>query len=71
MYDNFVVAYKIGNENNNHLVYETVKAAKREVAAELQRHSDQGLQYTSEGYFKLTKFYHISTITNVFKSKQN
>ena len=60
LYDNFVVAYKIGTENNNNLVYETVKAAKREVTAELQLHSDQGFQYTSEGYFKLTKSYHIT-----------
>ena len=44
-------------ENNNNLVYEAVKAAKREVTAALQRHSDQGIQYTSEGYFKLTSSY--------------
>ena len=60
LYDNFVVAYKIGTENNNHLVYETVKAAKKEITAELQLHSDQGFQYTSDGYFKLTKLYHIT-----------
>ena len=60
LYDNFVVAYKVGTENNNNLVYETLKAAKREVTAELQLHSDQGFQYTSEGYFKLTKSYHIT-----------
>ena len=60
LYDNFVVAYKVGTENNNNLVYETVEAAKREVTAELQLHSDQGFQYTSEGYFKLTKSYHIT-----------
>ena len=60
LYDNFVVAYKVGTENSNNLVYETVKAAKREVTAELQLHSDQGFQYTSEGYFKLTKSYHIT-----------
>ena len=60
LYDNFVVAYKVGTENNNNLVYETVKAAKREVTTELQLHSDQGFQYTSEGYFKLTKSYHIT-----------
>ena len=60
LYDNFVVAYKVGTENNNNLVFETVKAAKREVTAELQLHSDQGFQYTSEGYFKLTKSYHIT-----------
>ena len=60
LYDNFVVAYKVGTENNNNLVFETVKAAKREVTAELQLHSDQGFQYTSEGYFKLTQSYHIT-----------
>ena len=60
LYDNFVVAYKIGTENNNNLVYETLKAAKREVTAELQLHSDQGFQYTSDGYFKLTQSYHIT-----------
>ena len=60
LYDNFVVAYKVGTENNNNLVYETVKAAKREVTAELQLHSDQGFQYTSDGYFKLIKSYHIT-----------
>ena len=38
------VAYKMETENNNNLVYEAVKAAKREVTAELQRHSDQGIQ---------------------------
>ena len=51
------VAYKMETENNNNLVYEAVKAAKRKVTAELQRHSDQGIQYTSEGYFKSTSSY--------------
>ena len=51
------IAYKMETENNNNLVYEAVKAAKREVTAELQRHSDQGIQYTSEGYFKPTSSY--------------
>ena len=60
LYDNFVVAYKVGTENNNNLVFETVKAAKREVTAELQLHSDQGFQYTSQAYFKLTQSYHIT-----------
>ena len=59
LYDNFVVAYKVGNTNDNNLVYETLKKAKREVTAELQLHSDQGFQYTSHGYFKLTQSYHI------------
>ena len=60
LYDNFVVAYKVGTENNNNLVYETVKAAKREATAELQLHSDQGFQYTSTAYFKLTQSYGIT-----------
>ena len=60
LYDNFIVAYKIGTENNNQLVYETLKAAKREVTAEVQLHSDQGFQYTSTGYFKLIQSYHIT-----------
>lgn len=34
LYDNFIVAYKGGTENKNNLVYETVKAEKREVTAE-------------------------------------
>ena len=59
LYDNFVVAYKIGTENSNQLVYETLKMAKREVTADVQLHSDQGFQYTSPGYFKLTQSYHI------------
>ena len=54
LYDNFTVAYKVVTENNNNLVYETAKAAKGEVTAELQFHSDQGFQYASAGYFKLT-----------------
>ena len=60
LYDNFVVAYKVGNTNDNNLVYETLKAAKREVTAELQLHSDQGFQYTSQAYFNLTQSYGIT-----------
>ena len=39
----------------------TIKAAKRKekVTAELQLHSDQGFQYTSQAYFKLTQQYGI------------
>lgn len=60
LHDNFIVAYKIGDENNNDLVFETIKRAKREVATELQLHSDQGFQYTSQGYLNLTQEYHIT-----------
>ena len=62
LYDNSIVAYKIGTEQNNNLVLDTIKAAKRkeEVTAELQLHSDQGFQYTSQAYFKLTQRYGIT-----------
>lgn len=43
------------------LVFDTVKlAAKKAATAELQLHSDQGFQYTSTGYLKLTKRYNIT-----------
>ena len=37
-----------------------MKNEKKRVAAELQLHSDQGFQYTSQGYFKLTQEYGIT-----------
>jgi transposase InsO family protein len=37
-----------------------MKSEKRKVAAELQLHSDQGFQYTSQAYFNLTKEYGIT-----------
>ncbi|MCL1866019.1 MAG: IS3 family transposase [Oscillospiraceae bacterium] len=62
LYDNSIVAYKTGTEQTINLVLETVKAAKKKekVTAEVQLHSDQGFQYTSHGYFNLTKSYHIT-----------
>ena len=59
LYDNSIVAYKTGTEQNINLVLSTIRAAKRKekVTAELQLHSDQGFQYTSHQYFKLTKSY--------------
>ena len=62
IYDNSIVAYKTGTEQNIHLVLNTIKAAKRKekVTAELQLHSDQGFQYTSQAYFKLTQQYGIT-----------
>lgn len=59
LYDNFVVAYDMGTVQDNALVYRTIKKAKREVADGLILHSDQGFQYTSIGYSKLTKEYGI------------
>ena len=62
LYDNSIVAYKTGTEQNINLVLSTIKAAKRKekVTAELQLHSDQGFQYTSQAYFNLTKSYGIT-----------
>ena len=62
LYDNSIVSYKTGTEQNINLVLSTIRAAKRKenVTAELQLHSDQGFQYTSNQYFKLTKSYNIT-----------
>ena len=64
LYDNSIVAYKPGTEQTVNLVLETIHLAmrkeKKRVAAELQLHSDQGFQYTSQAYFKLTQKYGIT-----------
>ena len=62
LYDNSIVAYRTGTQQTVNLVLDTIRAAKRKekVTAELQLHSDQGFQYTSHAYFKLTKAYHIT-----------
>lgn len=59
--DNSIVIYKTSTENNLSLVTNTLKAAKKKekVTAGLQLHSDQGFQYTSQAYFKLTQRYGI------------
>ncbi len=62
LYDNSIVAYKTGTEQNVNLVLSTIKEAKKKekITAELQLHSDQGFQYTSHPYFKLTQEYNIT-----------
>ena len=62
LYDNSIVAYKTGTQQTIHLVLSTLRAAKKKekVTAELQLHSDQGFQYTSQAYFKLTQAYGIT-----------
>ena len=62
LYDRSIVAYKTSTVQNINLVLNTIKAAKRKekVTGELQLHSDQGFQYTSQQYFNLTKRYHIT-----------
>ena len=62
LYDRSIVAYKTSTVQNVNLVLNTIRDAKRKekVTGELQLHSDQGFQYTSQEYFNLTKRYHIS-----------
>ena len=64
LYDNSIVAYKTGTQQTVNLVLDTIRLAmrkeKKKVAAELQLHSDQGFQYTSQAYFQLTKQYGIT-----------
>ena len=64
LYDNSIVAYKTAAQQTVNLVLDTIRLAmkqeKRRVAAELQLHSDQGFQYTSQAYFKLTQSYGIT-----------
>lgn len=63
LYDNSIVVYKTGIHQTVNLVLDTIRLAMRreqkKVAAELQLHSDHGLQYTSQAYFNLTKEYGI------------
>lgn len=62
LFDNSIVAYKTSPQQTVNLVLETIRAAvqKEAVAGELQLHSDQGFQYTSQAYFNLTKEYGIT-----------
>jgi len=62
LYDNSIVSYEAGTEQTVNLVKRTIDAAmkKEVVTTELQLHSDQGFQYTSNRYFNLTKEYGIT-----------
>ena len=62
LFDNSIVAYRMGTKQNVNLVLSTIKAAKKKekVTAQMQLHSDQGFQYTSQAYFKLTQSYGIT-----------
>ena len=57
------MAYKTGTQQTVNLILDTIrlamKEAKKRVAAELQLHSDQGFQYTSQAHFNLTQAYGI------------
>ncbi len=63
LFDSSIVAYKTGTTQSVNLVLDTIRLAmqkEKKVAAELQLHSDQGFQYTSQAYFKLTQSYGIT-----------
>ncbi len=64
LYDNRIVAYKTASRQTVNLVLDTIRLAmkkeEKRVAEELQLHRDQGFQYTSHGYFKLTQSYGIT-----------
>lgn len=64
LYDNSIVAYKTASRQTVSLVLDTIRLAmkreKKRAAAELQLHSDQGFQYTSQAYFNLTQSYGIT-----------
>lgn len=62
LYDNSIIAYKSGTRQTVNLVLDTIHLAMKKVKAaeELQLHSDQGFQYTSQQYFNLTKEYGIT-----------
>ena len=64
LYGNRIVAYKTETQQTVNLVWDTIRLAmkreKKRASAELQLHSDQGFQYTSQAYFKLTQKYGIT-----------
>lgn len=63
LFDNSIIAYKTGTTQTVNLVLDTIRLAmqkEKKVAEELQLHSDQGSQYTSQAYFDLTKGYGIT-----------
>lgn len=63
LFDNSIVAHKTATTQTVNLVLDTIRLAmqkEKKVAAELQLHSDQGSQYTSQAYCDLTKEYGIT-----------
>jgi transposase InsO family protein len=62
LFDSSIISYKMGTEQSINLVLQTIRQARQKeaVAIELQLHSDQGFQYTSQAYFTLTREYGIT-----------
>lgn len=54
LYDNSIVAFKIGTSNNNQLVFETInEAIEKNKDSTALLHSDRGSQYTSHGFKRI------------------
>jgi putative transposase len=62
LFDGFIVAFELGRENSLALVLNTLKQAKQneQVRDGLILHTDQGYQYTSQGYYTLIREYAIT-----------
>lgn len=62
LFDGFIVGFGMSAEQNINLVTTTIRDAlkKEKVADGLALHSDQGFQYTSHAYFRLTQDYDIT-----------
>lgn len=62
LYDNSIISYKTSAKQTVRLVLDTIHDAKKKekVTEELQLHSDQGFQHTSNAYHKLTQEYAIT-----------
>ncbi|WP_142386347.1 IS3 family transposase, partial [Streptococcus thermophilus] len=69
LYDGSIVAYVVGQFNDNELVFETLrKARKANPEATPLIHSDRGSQYTSKDYYRLTtKYQMIRSMSRVGK----
>ena len=65
LYDRRIVSYRIGDSNNNSLVFETFdEAVKANPDAHPLFHSDRGFQYTSKGFHdKLIRQYATEHVT--------
>lgn len=57
LYDNSIVAYDMGTQQDNGLVCRTVEKAMKKKRRGLILHSDQGGQYASKDYYDLLKKY--------------
>lgn len=54
LYDNSIISYVIGKNNNNSLVFSTLQAAiQANPRAQPLIHSDRGVQYTSHGFSRI------------------